>query len=167
MPPTPRLGPRPLPLHLSTALMTWASSESAWQLWKRDSPSSSPSSTAPESVAEVLKQVAVRLLKHCRSEDTVCRTGGDEFLYLLIDPKGRDNIERIASALVETLASPVVFEGLEIFVKPSIGVSLYPEHGTSASELIRSADAAMYAAKKNSDGPRWAFHDGAPMLGAA
>ena len=36
----PRLGPRPLPLHLSTALMTWASSESAWQLWKRDSPSS-------------------------------------------------------------------------------------------------------------------------------
>ena len=31
----PRLGPRPLPLHLSTALMTWASSESAWQLWKR------------------------------------------------------------------------------------------------------------------------------------
>lgn len=116
---------------------------------------------------EVLKQVAVRLLKHCRSEDTVCRTGGDEFLYLLIDPKGRDNIERIASALVETLASPVVFEGLEIFVKPSIGVSLYPEHGTSASELIRSADAAMYAAKKNSDGPRWAFHDGAPMLGAA
>jgi polyhydroxyalkanoate synthase len=54
----PRLGPRPLPLHLSTALMTWASSESAWQLWKRDSPSSSPSSTAPEQVAEVLKQVA-------------------------------------------------------------------------------------------------------------
>jgi polyhydroxyalkanoate synthase len=38
--------------------MTWASSESAWQLWKRDSPSSSPSSTAPEPVAEVLKQVA-------------------------------------------------------------------------------------------------------------
>ncbi|CAN5488381.1 alpha/beta fold hydrolase [soil metagenome] len=54
----PRLGPRPLPLHLSTALMTWASSESAWQLWKRDSPSSRPSSTAPEPVAEVLKQVA-------------------------------------------------------------------------------------------------------------
>jgi polyhydroxyalkanoate synthase len=40
--PHPRLGPRPLPLHLSTALMTWASSESAWQLWKRDSPSSRP-----------------------------------------------------------------------------------------------------------------------------
>ncbi len=44
--PQPRLGPRPLPLHLGTALMTWASSESAWQLWKRDSPSSKPGSTA-------------------------------------------------------------------------------------------------------------------------
>jgi len=53
----PRLGPRPLPLHLGTALMTWASSESAWQLWKRDSPSSSPGSTAPEALAEVLKDV--------------------------------------------------------------------------------------------------------------
>ena len=56
--PHPRLGPRPLPLHLGTALMTWASSESAWQLWKRDSPSSKPASTAPEGVAEILKEVS-------------------------------------------------------------------------------------------------------------
>jgi len=56
--PHPRLGPRPLPLHLSTALMTWASSESAWQLWKRDSPSSRPGSTAPEAVAQLLKEVS-------------------------------------------------------------------------------------------------------------
>lgn len=51
MEPPPRLGPRPLPLHLGTALMTWASSESAWQIWKRGSPSSSPSST-------ILKELA-------------------------------------------------------------------------------------------------------------
>ena len=43
----PRLGPRPLPLHLGTALMTWASSESAWQLWKfANSPRSGPNSRA-------------------------------------------------------------------------------------------------------------------------
>src|SRR5438046_4109819 len=54
----PRLGPRPLPLHLGTALMTWASSESALQIWKRESPTSKPGSTAPEAVAEVLKKVA-------------------------------------------------------------------------------------------------------------
>src|SRR5690348_13219751 len=58
MPPPPRLGPRPLPLHLSTALMTWASPESAWPLWMRDSPSSKPGSTAPEALAEVVREVA-------------------------------------------------------------------------------------------------------------
>jgi polyhydroxyalkanoate synthase len=52
------MGPRPLPLHLGTALMTWASSESAWQLWKRASPSSKPSSAAAEGLAEVLKEIA-------------------------------------------------------------------------------------------------------------
>jgi polyhydroxyalkanoate synthase len=58
-PPLPtRLGPRPLPLHLGTALMTWASSESAWKLWKPGSPSSSPSSAAPDSVAALLPEIA-------------------------------------------------------------------------------------------------------------
>lgn len=116
---------------------------------------------------EVLKQIAARLLEHCRAEDTVCRTGGDEFLYVLINPKGRANIERIASALLESLALPVVFEGMQIVSRPSIGISLYPEHGKSASELISSADAAMYAAKKSSGGPGWAFYDGAPIPRAA
>jgi len=116
---------------------------------------------------EVLKQIAARLLEHCRMEDTVCRTGGDEFLYVLIDPKGRANIERIASALLETLAVPVSFEGLQIHVRPSIGISLYPEHGKSAAELISNADAAMYAAKKGSGSRGWAFYDGAAIPRAA
>jgi polyhydroxyalkanoate synthase subunit PhaC len=51
MEPPPRLGPRPLPLHLGTALMTWATSESAWQIWKRGSPSSSPSSAILDELA--------------------------------------------------------------------------------------------------------------------
>lgn len=112
---------------------------------------------------EVLKQFGARLLQHCRAADTVCRTGGDEFLYAFIDPKGRENLERIASALLETLAAPVVFEGLQIVVKPSIGISVYPAHGTSAAELVRSADAAMYEAKKNARGPGWAFSDETPV----
>lgn len=112
---------------------------------------------------EVLKQVAARLLEHCRVEDTVCRTGGDEFLYVLINPKGQENIERIASALLEALAVPVLFEELQIVVRPSIGISLYPKHGRSASELIGNADAAMYAAKKSMSRQGWAFYDGAPI----
>src|ERR1700730_4724895 len=54
----PRLGPRPLPLHLGTALMTWASSESAWKIWKPGSPSSNPSSAAPETLTSLLPEIA-------------------------------------------------------------------------------------------------------------
>ena len=54
----PRVGPRPLPLHLGTALMTWASSESAWRLWKPGSPSSNPGSAAPDTVAALLPEIA-------------------------------------------------------------------------------------------------------------
>lgn len=53
-----RLGPRPLPLHLGTALMTWASSESALKLWRQGSPSSSPGSPAPEAIAALLPEIA-------------------------------------------------------------------------------------------------------------
>src|SRR5579871_566744 len=76
-PPMPhlRLGPRPLPLHLGTALMTWASSESAWQLWKRDSPSSKPASTTPDGIAEILKEVAA-LGGEGRFEDALHREIG-------------------------------------------------------------------------------------------
>lgn len=54
----PRLGPRPLPLHLGTALMTLASSESAWKLWKPGSPSSNPGSPVPETIAALLPEIA-------------------------------------------------------------------------------------------------------------
>lgn len=62
--PTPaRLGPRPLPLHMGTALMTWASSESAWKLWRQGSPNSNPGSPAPqapapEAIAALLPEIA-------------------------------------------------------------------------------------------------------------
>ena len=59
----PRLGPRPLPLHLGTALMTWASSESAWKHWKPGSPSSkqnspAPDAPVPEAIAALLPEIA-------------------------------------------------------------------------------------------------------------
>jgi poly[(R)-3-hydroxyalkanoate] polymerase subunit PhaC len=57
-PPLPRLGPRPLPLHLGTALMTWASSESAWKLWKPGLPSSNPGSAPTEAITALLGEIA-------------------------------------------------------------------------------------------------------------
>ena len=97
----------------------------------------------------VLKAVAKRLLAHARDEDTVCRNGGDEFLYLLINPLGRDNIQRIADGLWSTIGQPVDLGDLKLAIRASIGIAVYPDDGTTGEELIRNADTAMYLAKRS------------------
>jgi diguanylate cyclase (GGDEF)-like protein len=100
----------------------------------------------------VLRRIAERLMRSVRDEDTVCRNGGDEFLYLLIDPKGKENVERIANSVLRGITQPVVVDDLELEIRPSIGIAIYPDDANNASELIINADAAMYWAKKNSRG---------------
>jgi two-component system, cell cycle response regulator len=101
---------------------------------------------------EVLKEVAKRLLQHARDEDTVCRNGGDEFLYVLMNPQGGENIQRIAEALVKTIGQPIDMGELQPVVKASIGIAIYPDDGTTGEQLIRNADAAMYLAKARTNG---------------
>lgn len=97
----------------------------------------------------VLKEVARRLLAHCRNEDSVCRTGGDEFLYLLMNPRETSDTARIASELSKSITRPIDADGLSITVTPSIGIAIYPRNGTDADQLVRNADAAMYRAKRH------------------
>ncbi len=96
----------------------------------------------------VLKEVANRLMQHARDEDTVCRNGGDEFLYLLVNPKGRENVERITDKVLAKIAQPIDIGPTQLSVKASIGFALYPEHGQTGEQLVQNADAAMYRAKK-------------------
>jgi two-component system, cell cycle response regulator len=96
----------------------------------------------------VLNEVAKRLLQHARDEDTVCRNGGDEFLYLLMNPQGSENVERIAGALSEAIGQPIGVGDQQLAIRASIGIAVYPCGGTSGQELIRNADTAMYRAKK-------------------
>ena len=96
----------------------------------------------------VLTEVARRLLGHARDEDTVCRLGGDEFLYLLVNPKGPTNVERIAKHILASISVPIKIEALDLLVTPSIGVALFPEHALTGADLIACADAAMYLAKR-------------------
>jgi diguanylate cyclase (GGDEF)-like protein len=106
----------------------------------------------------VLQKIAERLLQHVRGEDTVCRNGGDEFLYLLMNPGSQENVQRIANSVWRGLTQPVVVGAREFVVKPSIGIAIYPNNGNSGDELIINADAAMYRAKKVLNGV--AFFDG-------
>ena len=100
----------------------------------------------------VLRAVAKRLLQHARDEDTVCRNGGDEFLYVLMNPQGSENIQRIAEALVKTIEQPIDMGELQPVIKASIGIAIYPDNGTTGEQLIRNADAAMYRAKAGTNG---------------
>jgi diguanylate cyclase len=96
----------------------------------------------------VLTEIARGLLEHARDEDTVCRNGGDEFLYLLMNPQGTANIERIAGGVSKNIAQPIALGQLQLVIRSSIGIAVYPEHGTTADELVKNADTAMYRAKK-------------------
>lgn len=98
---------------------------------------------------EVLKEVARRLAANTRDEDSVCRNGGDEFLVLLINPQGLDNILRIAATLSASIAEPIAVRGVSITIGASLGIACFPEHGRSGDQLVARADAAMYLAKRS------------------
>lgn len=100
----------------------------------------------------ILKEVAKRLLQHARDEDTVCRNGGDEFLYLLMDPQGSENISRIARRVLTNIAQPIDLGNVQLVIETSIGIAVYPDDGATGDELIKNADAAMYCAKKRVSG---------------
>jgi diguanylate cyclase (GGDEF)-like protein len=100
----------------------------------------------------VLKEVASRLLQHARDEDTICRSGGDEFLYLMMNPRSSDDVERKAGEVLRDISQPISVGKPELVVRPSIGIALYPRDGTTIEELVGNADAAMYRAKKRECG---------------
>ena len=100
----------------------------------------------------VLREVAHRLSQHARDEDTVCRSGGDEFLYLLVNPKGRADVERKAIAVLGELAQAIEVGGRGLVIRASIGMALYPDDGTTVDQLVRNADTAMYRAKNGACG---------------
>ena len=106
----------------------------------------------------VIKTIANRLLKCVRKVDTVSRIGGDEFVVLLNYLKTKGDIEPIANKTIDTLKQPITLRykdpdsddllSEDIVITSSIGISLYPEDGKNAEELIQKADQAMYKIKK-------------------
>jgi diguanylate cyclase (GGDEF)-like protein len=95
----------------------------------------------------VLRDVAARLQQEVRAADSVCRVGGDEFLCVLAPPAGRDQVSIIAHRLRRSIAQPFSFRGNTYSIGCSVGVSMYPDHGTTSEVLLARADSAMYRAK--------------------
>jgi diguanylate cyclase (GGDEF)-like protein len=95
----------------------------------------------------LLKKVAERLLATVRSEDTVARQGGDEFILALWHVSGIDYAATVAARAIEAVALPYDLEGTDVSITVSAGISLYPDHGVDAETLMKSADMALYEAK--------------------
>lgn len=95
----------------------------------------------------LLKGIAVRLTSCLRTEDTISRVGGDEFVIALSMSDVQDVI-KIAQKIIATFSKPFTFSGHTLFATTSIGIALYPENGDTAEILIQNADAAMYCAKE-------------------
>jgi diguanylate cyclase (GGDEF)-like protein/PAS domain S-box-containing protein len=97
----------------------------------------------------LLIEVGARLLANIRHVDTVARWGGDEFVILLNQLPVEENITGIVVKILERLAQPFYFDGLKLYVTPSIGISVFPKDGMTAEELLAHADAAMFQVKEN------------------
>lgn len=99
---------------------------------------------------ELLCSVAERLKARLREGDTLGRLGGDEFVLLASPLQEKHDAAVIARDIIASLSAPFnLSTGHEVFIGASIGISLYPENGTSVAELTKNSDAAMYLAKEN------------------
>jgi two-component system cell cycle response regulator len=96
----------------------------------------------------LLKMVAARLVATVREEDTVARVGGDEFIIGLWHLGGADDAANLASRVIEAVSRPYSIEGQPVNISTSAGVGIYPVHGEDADTLMKSADLALYDAKR-------------------
>ncbi len=97
----------------------------------------------------VLKVTADRIKAEIRETDTVARIGGDEFIVIMSRLPDSGIVQRIASNLIEQISQLIQLNQKEVRVGASLGIALYPEDGTTAEELIRQADRAMYHVKNS------------------
>ena len=98
---------------------------------------------------KLLQAVAKRVGERLRELDTLGRLGGDEFLVLLEHSVSRESAARVADKIIQSLTEPFSLDGHKIRIGVSIGISLYPDDGDNADDLVKHADIAMYRAKEN------------------
>jgi diguanylate cyclase (GGDEF)-like protein len=96
---------------------------------------------------KVLVEIGKRLHAIARSSDTVCRYGGDEFVFLLSDIEQLSAVIDVVQRIAQTVAQPLLLDNQELQVSCSIGAAIWPQDGETLASLLSHADAALYQAK--------------------
>ena len=97
---------------------------------------------------QLLVTIAHRFERAMRSSDTLCRFGGDEFLYLAEGLSTEDEAESVAQHLLQLLAGTFQFEGLQLEQHASIGIAVFDKSSRDSSAFIQNADVALHEAKR-------------------
>lgn len=95
----------------------------------------------------LLKRVALRIREGLRDSDTLARLGGDEFVLLLPDIENASNAAAVADKIRTLLTHTFYLGEYRLHISSSIGIALFPDHGSTEHELLKNADTAMYRAK--------------------
>ena len=107
---------------------------------------------------DLLKLMAERLRESTRETDLVARRGGDQFLLLLADMEREERgdmdaamirAESVVQHIHQSLTTPFIVAGTELYISASMGISLFPQDGDESGGLLRNAEAAMYQSKKS------------------
>jgi len=96
----------------------------------------------------LLSKVAARLVAAVRQEDTVARLSGDEFVIALWELSHADGVDRPVSKVIHAVSQPYSIQGHSVSITVSVGVGIYPTHGEDGETLMKSADLALYGAKR-------------------
>lgn len=106
----------------------------------------------------LLREAAQRMAACVRGSETIARIGGDEFTVILSEVGDRDEAEKVARRLLDSLGEPFHIAGQTLHISASIGVTFAPEQGTDPELLVKNADVAMYHAKRQGTA-NWVFYD--------
>ena len=96
----------------------------------------------------VLQEAAQRIAAAVRPDDTVARTGGDEFVLMLIERRGEDQVMATVDAVLRAVGQPFEDEGRRFHLSCSAGIAAFPADGRDAETLVKHAEIAMYRAKE-------------------
>ncbi len=113
----------------------------------------------------VLVAVAERVRAQLREDDLVARLGGDEFAILLAPLHKVEDAQRIADKIIASMDLPIPVPGnTQVLTSLSIGIAIYPDHGATPGTLLNAADAAMYQAKRQSQGGQHTAESESPVV---